>query len=217
MSLPVDPNLAAAYLLVSLTLTLTPGPDTLFVIAAGMRHRVRGAVVSALGIGAGCVVHCLVAALGLSALLLSWPLTFDVVKSVGAAYLAWLGVKALRSALSAKPSPRLVEASSRTALPSVFRQALVTNLLNPKIPLFFMAILPQFVDASRGRVGLQMFLLGFLGNAIGVLYLIGIGSLSGSARTLLARGTFGRWLDGVAGVFFIGLALRLAVTGRPQR
>ncbi len=217
MTLPVDPRLAAAYLLVSLTLTLTPGPDTLFVIANGMRHRARGAVASALGIGGGSVIHGLTAALGLSALVETSAFAFVVVKTIGAGYLGWLGLKALHAAFRPRPEAAGAGPEAPASLATIFRRGLVNNLTNPKVPLFYVAILPQFVDSGRGHIGLQLFLLSLLGTIVAVPYLVGVGVLSGRMRERLTGAAFGRWLDGIAGAVFVGLAVRLAVTGRPER
>ena len=217
MTLPIDPRLAAAYLLVSLTLTLAPGPDTLFVIANGMRHRTRGAVASAVGIGSGSVIHGLAAALGLSALVATSASAFMVVKAIGAAYLGWLGLRALHAALHPRPEVTGAGPEPRAALATIVRRGLVNNLTNPKVPLFYVAILPQFVDSGRGHIGLQLFLLSLLGTIVAVPYLVGVGILSGRMRERLTGAAFGRWLDGLAGAVFVGLAVRLAVTGRPGR
>ncbi|MEM9590002.1 MAG: LysE family translocator [Pseudomonadota bacterium] len=212
----LDPNLTAAYLVIATALALAPGPDVLFVVANGMRHKVRGAIASALGIGSGSVVHALAAALGISALIAASPVAFDVLRYAGAAYLAFLGYKALRSwwaysnDLNAEDAP--VEASAR----HVFLRGLITNILNPKVVVFYLALLPQFVSVELGNVGLQIFLLGCIHNAIGIIYLICIGLAAGKASGWLARTSFGKWMDGIAGVFFIGLAVRLALSGRPE-
>ncbi|MEM9477415.1 MAG: LysE family translocator [Pseudomonadota bacterium] len=212
----LDPNLTAAYLVIATALALTPGPDVLFVVANGMRHKVRGAIASALGIGFGSVLHALAAALGISALIAASPVAFDALRYAGAAYLTFLGYKALRSwwaysnDLNTKNAP--VEASAR----NVFLRGLITNILNPKVVVFYLALLPQFVSVELGNVGMQIFLLGCIHNAIGIIYLICIGLAAGTASGWLARTSFGKWMDGIAGVFFIGLAVRLALSGRPE-
>ncbi|MPZ09830.1 MAG: LysE family translocator [Kiloniellaceae bacterium] len=212
-----DPTLLGAFLLISAALVLSPGPDTLFVIASGLRHRAAGAVVAALGIGTGSALHGLAAALGVSALLAAAPWFFEALRFAGAAYLAYLGIKALRAALAPAPAGAAARPAAAASLARVYRQAVVTNLLNPKIVVFYLALLPQFVAPELGHIGLQMFLLSCIPNGLGTAYLMLVGLGSGAAAGWLSRRAFARWLDGIAGAFFIGLALRLALGGRVER
>ncbi|MEM9247150.1 MAG: LysE family translocator [Pseudomonadota bacterium] len=212
----LDPSLTAAYILVATALALAPGPDVLFVVANGMRHRVRGAVASALGIGLGSVLHALAAALGISAVIAASPVAFDTLRYAGAAYLAYLGVRALKTWWFYTNDLTTAGAAVDHSAWSVFLRGLITNVLNPKVVVFYLALLPQFVRVELGHVGLQIFLLGCIHNVIGLLYLVCIGLAAGKASVWLAQTQFGRWMDGIAGVFFIGLAVRLAVSGRPD-
>ena len=109
------------------------------------------------------------------------------------------------------PEPEHSEVSS------VFLRGLTTNILNPKVVVFYLALLPQFVNPELGNVGLQIFLLGSIHNVIGLIFLLCVGLAAGRASDWLATTSFGRWMDGIAGVFFIGLAVRLAISGRPER
>jgi len=216
----LDPALTGAYIVLAAALAVSPGPDVLFVIANGMRHRVRGAVASAFGICAGSVLHAFAAALGISALIAASPFMFDLLRYAGAAYLAWLGLQAVRSWWVNRRATHDGMADAReqqhgTVL-TVFRQGLITNILNPKVVVFYLALLPQFVSVDLGHVGLQIFLLGCIHNLIGLIFLLSVGCAAGKASSWLAKHNFARWLDGFAGLFFIGLAVRLAVTGRPQ-
>lgn len=214
----LDPTLLAAFLAVAIVVTLSPGPDTLFVVASGLRHRATGAVAAALGIASGSTLHGLAAALGVSALLAAAPWFFELLRLAGAAYLAWLGFKALRAALA--PAPEEPEGVGPPAAASplrVYRQAVVTNLLNPKVIVFYLALLPQFAAPALGAVGLQIFLLGCIHAALGAVWLSAVGLGAGAAAGWLARRAFARWLDGIAGTVFLGLALRLALGGRIER
>lgn len=210
----LDPTLAAAFLVVAFAVALSPGPDVMFVLASGMQHKTRGAVASAVGICTGSLVHALAAALGVSALIASSPTAFLVLQYLGAAYLAWLGFKAFRQFLRPEPDSGAVLPQTPTA--HVFGQALVTNLLNPKVIVFYLALLPQFVSLPLGHVGLQIFVLGAIHAAIGLVYLVVIGCVAGRASYWLRTSGFARWLDAVAGMVFVGLAFRLALTGRPS-
>ncbi len=209
----LDPTLAAAFLVVATAVALSPGPDVMFVLASGMQHKTRGALASAFGICAGSLVHALAAAVGISALIASSPTAFAVLQYAGAAYLGWLAIKAFQSFLN--PQEQADVASPTTSTAHVFRQALVTNLLNPKVIVFYLALLPQFVSVDLGRVGLQIFFLGSIHAGIGLVYLVVIGSVAGKASSWLRTSGFARWLDAVAGMVFLGLALRIALSGRP--
>ncbi len=212
----LDPTLTTAYILLATALAVAPGPDVLFVVANGMQHRVKGAVASAMGIGCGSVLHALAAALGISAIVAASPTAFELLRYAGAAYLAYLGVQALRSwwnySNNLDPKQAVVEISAW----SVFRRGLITNVLNPKVVVFYLALLPQFINVELGNVGLQIFLLGCIHNLIGITFLICIGLAAGKASGWLARTSFGKWMDGLAGVFFLGLAVRLLVSGKPE-
>jgi threonine/homoserine/homoserine lactone efflux protein len=210
----LDPTLTATYTVLAAALAFSPGPDTMFVLATGMRYRAKGAIASAFGIGAGALVHAVLAAAGVSAVIAASPVAFEAMKILGALYLAWLGVQAIRSCLKNSGATKLgatIEAASPGRL---FLRGFLTNLLNPKVIVFYLALLPQFASVELGHVGLQIFLLGCIHNAIGVTFLIVVGVAAGKAAGWLATTSFGRWLDGIAGVFFLGLAARLALTGR---
>ncbi|MCX8996239.1 LysE family translocator [Rhizobiaceae bacterium BDR2-2] len=213
----LDPALTAAYIVLAAALALAPGPDVVFVVANGMRHKARGAFAAALGIGVGSLVHATAAALGVSAVIAASPLAFDIMRMVGAAYLAWLGLQALRAFIRNAGADAKLGQSEEVSVWRVFSRGLITNILNPKVVIFYIALLPQFVNVELGQVGLQVFLLGCIHNAIGLTFLIAVGLAAGKAAGWISRTSVGRWLDGIAGIFFIGLAVRLALTGRPNQ
>jgi len=212
----LDPTLTAAYVLLAIALAVAPGPDVLFVVANGMRHRVKGAIASALGIGCGSILHATAAALGISALIAASTAAFEVLRYAGAVYLAYLGLQALRSwwrySNTLDPHHALVEISGW----NIFRRGVLTNILNPKMIVFYIALLPQFVSLDLGHVGVQIFLLGCIHNLIGTAFLICIGLAAGKTSGWLSKTHIGKWLDGIAGLFFLGLALRLFLSGKPD-
>ncbi len=212
----LDPTLTTAYLVLATALAVAPGLDVVFVIANGMRHQIKGAIASALGIGFGSVIHAIAAALGISAIVAASPTAFDILRYAGAIYLAFLGVQALRSWLNytnnLDPNQTIIEVSAW----SVFRRGLITNILNPKVIVFYLALLPQFINVELGHVGLQIFLLGCIHNIIGITFLISIGIAAGRASGWLVTTSFGKWMDGIAGVFFLGLAVRLLIADKPE-
>lgn len=204
------PNLdtLAAFLAISVLITLAPGPDNLMVLAHSLaRGRLAGMGI-ALGCALGCFTHTLWAALGISAALASSPKAFLALKLAGAAYLAWLGVQALRNAAA----PRLngVAAAREPWLRDLSR-GFLANAINPKVALFFLAFLPQFVNAGAGHATLQMVVLGGAFVAQTVVVFGGIALAAGSlGRAIARRPATGAWLDRIAGLLFIGLAIRLA-------
>jgi threonine/homoserine/homoserine lactone efflux protein len=208
--MPLDPTLLVGFVLASAVLALIPGPDTMFVLANAMVHRVRGGIVAACGIGAGAMVHATAAAIGISALIAASEPAFAALRYLGALYLVWIGVQTLRAAARGGALP-----AARAIAPGVlFRRAAVTNITNVKVIVFYLAMLPQFVDPARGHVWLQMFLLGCIYNAIETLELLGVGMLAGrAAQRLMQSVQFRRALDVVAGTVFVGLGLRLAIAG----
>jgi threonine/homoserine/homoserine lactone efflux protein len=137
-------------------------------------------------------------------------------KIAGAIYLAWLGIQAIKSFLLNSGSANLTQRIQEVSAWQIFLRGFVTNILNPKVIIFYLALLPQFVSLELGHVGLQVFLLGCIHNVIGLSFLIIVGLAAGKASGWIARTNLGRWLDGIAGVFFLGLAARLALTGRPN-
>jgi len=208
----LDPTFVLPYLVVAAALAFAPGPDTVFVIANALRHRAQGAVAAALGVGAGSVVHALAAALGVSALIAASPIAFQALKICGAIYLFYLGLQALWSFFRPATASDEVEAELRRS--DVFKRGMITNVLNPKVIVFYLALLPQFVNVDLGNVGLQIFLLGCIHNLMSQTFLISVGLGAGRASDWLKHKQFGRYLDAIAGVFFIGLAVRLAISGR---
>lgn len=210
----LDPTLTAAYIVLAAALALSPGPDVMFVVANGMRHKAKGAIASALGIGAGSLFHTAAAAVGISAVIAASPLAFDAMRIAGALYLAWLGVQAIRAFMSSTGSGQAIHHVGNVSAWHVFLRGFLTNVLNPKVIVFYLALLPQFVSVELGNVGLQVFLLGCIHNVLGLSFLIIVGLAAGKASAWMARSGVGRWLDGIAGLFFLGLAARLALTGR---
>jgi len=194
-----------------LALNLTPGPDMLYCATRSLGQGRAAGVMSALGIAAGAVVHALAAAAGLSALLVYSSTSFLVVKYVGAAYLVYLGVRMVLSGGLAKASSSLPPAS----LGRIFYQGAITNILNPKVALFFMSFLPQFVDPSHGSAALQILILAGVFNFTGTTVNIMVGLLCGSMGAWLERRPgFWRWQRRVSGSMLVLLGLSLALPDR---
>ncbi|WP_027211492.1 LysE family translocator [Burkholderia sp. WSM2232] len=201
------PNFAL-FLATSIAITMAPGPDNLQVLARGISQGRAAGLVAALGFAAGITFHTTLAALGVAALLRSSPLAFHGIKLAGAAYLVWIGIKALRS-------EGLATAHERAPQPllSVFRQSVLGNLLNPKVTLFFVVFLPQFVQTDGAQsVTVQMLELG----ALFMLQTLVVFSLFGVCAGMIGawlrrRPRVGVWLDRLAGATFIALGIRVAL------
>ena len=200
------------FLAAGLALNLTPGPDMLYVAARGAGEGRPAGIVSALGIGVGTLVHIALVAAGLAALLAAVPVAYMALRLGGAAYLVWLGVKALRAA----PGDGAVAELPPAPLGAIFRQGVITNVLNPKVALFFLAFLPQFVDPARGDPALQVIVLGLLFDVSGTLVNLTV-ALASSRVAARLRSTSGttRFVQRATGVLFIGLGARLAYGARP--
>ena len=196
------------FLATSIAITMAPGPDNLQVLARGMSQGRAAGLVAALGFAAGITFHTTLATLGVAALLRSSPLAFQAIKYAGAAYLIWIGIKALRS-------QGLATAHERPAQPlwSVFRQSVFGNMLNPKVTLFFLVFLPQFIEPHGVQgVPVQMLELGvlFMLQTVVVFSLFGVcaGMIGG---WLKRRPRVGVWLDRLAGATFIAIGIRVAL------
>ncbi len=206
----------ALFLLAGLLLNLTPGADMLFIVSRSAARGARAGAVAALGVGAGCLVHVTAAAAGLSALIAASATAFAVVKWLGAGYLVWLGV-GLLLARRAGAAP-VVEGAARApeqTLRAIFLQGMLTNVLNPKIVLFFLAFLPQFVDHAGGAQGWAFLLLGVVFDVNGTLFNLLVAWLAARTRARLGRAqALGAWLRRATGLVFVGLGLRLALAAR---
>ncbi|MFF4384794.1 LysE family translocator [Kitasatospora sp. NPDC001547] len=205
----IDSSLYAAFFLAALMLCVSPGPDMMFIVAMGGRGGPRAGVLAALGVGCGALVHVFAAMLGLSALFLAFPTLYHVLRWVGAAYLLYLAVKAFRDRAPLGED----EGTIGSAGPSrwrAFGQGMLTNLLNPKVILFNIAFLPQFVRPAMGHVPVQFLLLGLTMVLIGLAVDTSVGLLAGRLAALLRRSArTARALNVLSGTIFGGLAVRL--------
>ncbi len=213
----LNPHLLVLFVLTGLALNITPGPDMLYVLACGMRGGRKHGVAAALGIGVGAMVHTSLAAVGVSALVVSSAQAFSVVKYLGAGYLLYVGGKALLGTWGTSPRQAAPWRSNRGAvgtLRQTFGRGVLTNVLNPKVAIFFLAFVPQFVDPARGHVAAQFALLGMVFCVSGTLVNAMVGWLSGAARRLFqTRAGVVRWLDRATGGIFVALGVRLALAG----
>ncbi|MEM1308370.1 MAG: LysE family translocator [Cyanobacteria bacterium P01_H01_bin.153] len=203
-----DPTSFSLFLAAVAIITVTPGPDTFYVLGRSLEQGRLAGMVSAVGIFVGNLGHTTAAAVGLSAVLMTSAIAFNIVKYVGAAYLIYLGLQAILS----RDRPHALPTAPQASLLKVFGQAILTNLLNPKAALFFLAFIPQFINPAAGPMALQTLLLGGIVAASSSLWLAAIGALVATAGQNLRRSprvaALQKWLTGS---LFVGLGLRLAI------
>ncbi|WP_137126521.1 LysE family translocator [Roseomonas sp. HF4] len=211
--MPVDPNLLAGFLLACLILVVTPGPDMAFVLGQTLSGGARRGWAATAGVYAGVLVHIGLAAAGVAALVAAHPALFAALRLAGAAYLVHLGIQGLRAAF--RPAGAAPVAALATGLGAAFRQGLVTNLLNPKVGLFFLAFVPLFVDPARSAPWLQMLVLGPMLPLMAMPFYAVLIATAARVAGRVRGGAAGRWLDGAAGALFLGLGLRL-LAGSPR-
>jgi threonine/homoserine/homoserine lactone efflux protein len=199
-------------------LNLTPGPDVLFIVSQALRGGVRPGIVAALGIVCGCLVHVAGAAMGLGALLAASTTAFDALKWAGAAYLVWTGIRWLGRTAS-PPMTGWVEVGppgQATVWREVFWRGFATNVLNPKVALFFLAFVPQFISPNASDPTLTFVLLGLLFNFNALLVCVAWALAAAWLASHVARVQQAlSWLDRVAGVLFLGFGLKLALSDAP--
>lgn len=201
---------AAAFLAAAVLITLSPGPDNLMVLGLGMSRGRAAGMVFGLGCALGCLSHTLLAVAGVSALIAASPTAFLALKIAGGLYLLWLGVQALKS--SGAGAPGGGGDAAPAPLIKLFGRGLIANAINPKVLLFFLAFLPQFVDAARGSAAAQIAQLGILFTLQAALLFTSLGYSAGHVgRWLTRKPRAGLWLDRGAGIIFLALGLRLLI------
>lgn len=201
-----------AYVVSITVLTLTPGVDTLLVVRNATRGGWKDGAISSLGICSGLFIHAAVSAVGISLILLQTAWAFNALKLAGACYLIWLGIGSFRSALQKGLSvgeKRIVQ-HSQFKLSRSFREGILSNTLNPKTVFFYMAFLPQFIDPQQSAM-VQSLFLAFLHFVIAMIWQCGLAFIVVRAKEWVSQPQIGRLFNGVAGVLFVGLGLRLAL------
>jgi threonine/homoserine/homoserine lactone efflux protein len=202
-----DPTRFALFFIASWALIITPGPDMLYVITRGIAHGRRAGLHSAFGVTLGLLVHTLLAALGLAALLQTSAIAFLVIKYIGAAYLIYLGIQSFRAKGGFEQEKHLKPIAAH----AIFWQGFISNVTNPKISIFFLAFLPQFVQPDRGSFFLQMLTLGLLFALFGIAFLSMVGAFAGQMGGWLAnKPAFVNRFHWLTGGVLIGLGVRLA-------
>ena len=211
--MPITPEQLLPFLLTALLLTATPGPDNLMVLGVGASKGRRLGMAFGLGCATGCLSHTVLAALGVSAVLAASPVAFTALRVVGGGYLIWLGIGALRSRGGAGLAAAPEGSTGETSLSRQFLKGMLVNAINPKVVLFFLSFLPQFVVPAQGHVPLQMAALGLVFTLQAAVLFGALGWFAGGiGQWLQRRPRAGLWLDRVSGVVFVGLGVRMALS-----
>jgi len=207
----IEPTKFLLFVGVAWALIIAPGPDMLYVITRGVTQGRKAGILSALGVICGTLVHTTAAAFGLTLILQTSALAFMLIKYLGAIYLIYLGIKAWRE----KSTFMLDTTAANVSFRKIFWQGVLSNVLNPKVAIFFLAFLPQFVDKGNSDVTLQMVMLGLTFAFFGLCFLLVVGYSSGTIGSWLTqRPHYGQFLQRFAAGILIALGVRLALTER---
>jgi threonine/homoserine/homoserine lactone efflux protein len=210
--LPVDPAVLFAYGLAALALVIAPGPGQALVLTRTIESGARGGLLTSLGLEIGTLVHTVAAALGLSAILATSATAYAVVKYAGALYLVVLGALMLWRARASGHAGDTVAGTVATTGSRLVLHAAMTGMLNPKVAVFFLAFLPQFVRPERGAVLAQFLVLGLVLSTLGFFFDASLAVIAGRARRRLTHSArFAAWRQRVTGAVLVGLGLKLAV------
>lgn len=200
------------FFITSLLLNLTPGNDMLYVASRSISQGIKAGIASAIGVFAGCFVHILAAVLGLSIIISRYAYLFQLIKYAGAAYLIYLGVKAL---LSKQAIETKKEKPAKAGYLSLFKQGALTNALNPKVAIFFLSFLPQFINPSSPVFKLQLFTLGLWFALQGTLVLIIVACVLGKTKDFFSKKPkVWRIQEKITGFILIGLGIKIALTSK---
>ncbi len=199
------------FILSSILLNITPGSDTIYILSRSIFQGKKAGIMSVYGIVSGSLVHTLLAGLGLSLILMQSALAFNIVKWIGAAYLIWLGVRSIMARHEDNPSMQAVESQSNR---KVYLQGMMTNVLNPKVALFYLAFIPQFVSPEQTYGAIPFILLGLTFSTTGILWCMLLVLFSSKMAQRLQSSRISTYMNKITGSIFILLGLNLLRTSR---
>ncbi|TOG07493.1 LysE family translocator [Vibrio parahaemolyticus] len=208
----MDLNSLVLFVIACLAINMIPGPDVIYIVSNTMKGKLTSGIKAAIGLGIGYFIHTLAACLGLSAIILSSAVAFTAVKWLGAAYLVYLGVQSLLSMW--RGESKLVVNESIGSNKNVFAQGVIVSVLNPKVALFFLSFLPQFIDTSTGSTSTQLLVLGLLFSGLATMCNVLYASIGSWVFSRSNSQRYSRALEGVSGVLLIGLAGKVAISDR---
>ncbi len=198
------------FLITSILINLSPGPDMIYTAARSLSQGKKAGIVSALGIFAGCFVHIIAAVFGLSKIIEESVFVFSLIKYAGAAYLVFLGVKAIIQRKRELSDLKNLESQSYQ---KIFMQGMITNILNPKVAIFFLSFLPQFIDPAAGNVAMQIAFYGLWFDVQGALILVTVALITGHFSVLLKKKKgFWKWQEIITGTILIALGIKMLFT-----
>jgi threonine/homoserine/homoserine lactone efflux protein len=199
-------------------LNITPGPDMALVISRSTAHGMRSGIAAAVGVGAGTFVHIAAATLGISAVLMASAWGFTAIKWLGALYLIWIGARMVWTAARVSPSAssagNIGYSGPAVGSTEAFWQGFLTNVFNPKVAMFFLAFLPQFIDGTAPGTAVAFVFLGLIFTCTGTIWNVLVANAAGRAGQSRAFGRFSHWLEGGIGLLFMGLGIKLALADR---
>ncbi|GIU33750.1 lysine transporter LysE [Shewanella hafniensis] len=208
----MDLNSLLLFAVACLAINLIPGPDVIYIVSNTMKGKMISGLKAAMGLGVGYFVHTLAASLGLSAIILSSALAFSIVKWLGAAYLMYLGIQALISMW--RGYNHIVVDDNSKSNDNVFFQGIVVSVLNPKVALFFLSFLPQFIDPLAGSTSIQLLTLGLIFSLLATLCNVLYASAGSWVFSRPNSQRYSRALEGISGVLLIGLASKVMTSDR---
>ncbi|HIF5668576.1 TPA: LysE family translocator [Vibrio parahaemolyticus] len=208
----MDLNSLVLFVIACLAINMIPGPDVIYIVSNTMKGKLASGMKAAIGLGIGYFIHTLAACLGLSAIILSSAVAFTAVKWLGAAYLVYLGVQAILSMW--RGESKLVVNESIGSNKNVFAQGVIVSVLNPKVALFFLSFLLQFIDTSTGSASTQLLILGLLFSGLATMCNVLYASVGSWVFSRSNSQRYSRALEGVSGVLLIGLAGKVAISDR---
>lgn len=207
----IDPTQLLIFIPAALALNLTPGVDMMFCLGQGLKSGPKEGIAASFGIATGALIHTLMAGLGLAAVLATYPLAFEVLRWVGVGYLVWLALQAFRNPIGTVTG---IESQADTAF-KAWRDGVLVNLFNPKVAIFVLAFIPQFVDPARGSIVLQFLIFGVVLTIGGTIINALVGVFSGQIGKALASNLkMARAYQFFTGTIFLGLAAKLAFDRR---
>ncbi|WP_299800060.1 LysE family translocator [uncultured Maribacter sp.] len=200
------------FLIAAVLLNLTPGADTMYILGRSISQGKKAGIMSAMGISTGSLVHCIIAAFGLSMIIAKSALAFSVIKYLGAAYLIFLGIKALMTKSQNEFEIEKMD-KKKASNRKIFVSGILTNILNPKVALFFLAFLPQFIDPNYATNSLPFIVLGLTFIATGTIWCLALALFSAKLSDRIRKNyKIKLWLDRITGGIFIALGIKLALS-----
>ena len=206
----MEVNTLLLFIISALSINLIPGPDVIYIVTTTMKSKMKSGIEASLGLGVGYLIHTVAAVLGLSALVLSSAFLFTVIKYLGALYLLYLGISSLLSCY--RNDSKLTAETSNEPPNNIFKQGVIISVLNPKVAMFFLAFLPQFIDPSATNATTELLTLGLLFSALATgcnLFYASLGSILFSSPKAQK---YSRILEGISGTILVGLSAKIALT-----